>query len=599
MAGPWDDYAPQAPAATVPPWEEYGAQAAKKTEAAMLKGAGWDKIQNYSGTDAIAGAVRGAGSIGASIVDRLRSSASHILTAVPENMRPKVTGDLINMPRGDALRTGMDQGLTSLGANPESTAYQTNKLMAEIAGTSGLGGGLGSVLARIPGLAKALPSLLPAIQTGGMTAGGAMGLQGIVARGVGGAINGGATAGLVNPEDVGTGAMIGGAFPVAAKLVAGAGKLMPKPSAALTQNPTTLQTAKESMDAGYIIPPSMLKPTLGNRILESTSGKQGTAQMASTQNQAVTEGLARKALGLPADAPLTFATMQNYRAAQHQAGYEPLRQVGMIPAGQKFDQALTDIANQYTGKGTIPALAKGKQEITDLVNSYRSTGFDAGDAVDAIRVLREDSSALYKSANASDKAQAKATRSIADAFEGAIDDALTTSGQKDLLNTYREARQNIAKSGSVEKAIREGSGTLDARKLATELQKGKPLTGELKTIAKFANVFDKAAQPPQLIGSPAVHNLTATLSTGGGATGAGLGAWFGGPVGAAVGGAAGAAYPYVVPPLARARMFSESAQRGLLSAPNGPSALRGLLSDASDEALPLLYRSGGLLGNGN
>lgn len=550
-----------------------------------VQGEGWDKIQNYSGKDSVAGAVRGAGSIG-----------STLMAPIDAGLRAIGLGNVPFLGVNDR-RAQLDPALKSMGANPESNQYQAAKLAAEVAGTSGMGGLLGQAISKIPGAAAALPTLLPAIQSGGMVANGVKGIEGLIARAVGGAVNGAATAGLVNPADADTGMMISSTVPVLAKGVALAGGLMPKVRPTLNAtNAEKLKTAKESMDAGYIIPPSMIDPSFKNKTLESISGKHGTAQMASTQNQAVTENLARKALGLPADAPLNFATMQAYRSAQHQAGYEPLRQVGAIPAGQKFDQALTDIVNQYQGKGTIPALAKGKQEITDLVESYRSKGFDAGDAVDAIRVLREDSSALYKSAAASDKAKAKATRSIADAFEGAIDDALSTSGQKDLLAAYRAARENIAKSGSVEKAIREGSGTLDARKLAAELQKGKFLSGDLKTIAKFGNVFDKAAQPPHLIGSPDVHNLRAAFSTGAGAGGAGLGALIGGPIGAAVGGATAAAYPYVVPPIARSIMFRKGAQRSLLDAPQGPGALRGLLTDARDEGLPLLYRSGGLLG---
>ena len=550
-----------------------------------VQGEGWDKIQNYSGKDSVAGAVRGAGSIG-----------STLMAPIDAGLRAIGLGNVPFLGANDR-RSQLDPALKSMGANPDSNQYQAAKLAAEVAGTSGMGGLLGQAISKIPGAAAALPTLLPAIRSGGMAANGAKGAEGLIARAAGGAVNGAATAGLVNPADADTGMMISSTVPVLAKGVALAGGLMPKVRPTLNAtNAEKLKTAKESMDAGYIIPPSMIDPSFKNKTLESISGKHGTAQMASTQNQAVTENLARKALGLPADAPLNFATMQSYRSAQHQAGYEPLRQVGAIPAGQKFDQALTDIVNQYQGKGTIPALAKGKQEITDLVESYRSKGFDAGDAVDAIRVLREDSSALYKSAAASDKAKAKATRSIADAFEGAIDDALSTSGQKDLLAAYRAARENIAKSGSVEKAIREGSGTLDARKLAAELQKGKFLSGDLKTIAKFGNVFDKAAQPPHLIGSPDVHNLRAAFSTGAGAGGAGLGALIGGPIGAAVGGATAAAYPYVVPPMARSIMFRKGAQRSLLDAPQGPGALRGLLTDARDEGLPLLYRSGGLLG---
>lgn len=566
MAGPWDDY--QSTANTAKPWEDYATPVDAPKLAATpvgIRGDGFNAAMNYNGTDATAGAVRGIGSIGATLLRPFESAQS-------------------NAQR----RTGMDGGLTELmGSNPESTPYQTTKLAAEALGTAPLGGMIANGLAKVPWLGAQIPHFIDAVRTGGMSVDGAKGLFGAATRVAGGAVNGAVTAGAIDPKDAGTGAMIGGAFPMAVQASIKAGGLVGKPFASsINTNPVKLQTAKESMDAGYVIPPSMLDPSFKNMVLESTSGKQATAQVASTRNQAVSEGFARSALGLPADAPLTFNTMQAYRKAQIDAGYEPLRQVGNIQAGPTFNKAMDDIANQYKGNGTIPAIANSKQEITDLVNSHKSNGFDTGDAIDAIRTLREDASALFRSTSAGDRAKAKATKSIADAYEGAIDDALATTGQGDLLNAYRDARKNIAKSGTVEKAIREGSGTLDARIIARELQKNKPLEGDLLKVAKFANTFDKAAQPPHLIGSPAVHNLTSMFSTGAGASGAAAGAFVGGPAGAAVGAAAGAAYPYIIPPLIRARMFSKAGQQGLLGGGG-----KGLLGNSIDEVLPLMYRT--------
>ncbi|MES2950292.1 MAG: hypothetical protein V4858_17250 [Pseudomonadota bacterium] len=565
------------------------AAAQQKAAPVGLRGEGYEKAMKYDGRNQIGGAIRGAGSIGSTLLapfdyaeDALKRAMGMAAPAVSTNTQ---------------RRRDIDAGLTSaIGSDPNSTEYKTTKLLAEIGGTSGAGGFVADLVGKIPGAAAKIPGLLDAIRTGGMSANGYTGAGGMATRVAGGAVNGAATAGLVDPLDAPEGAMIGSAFPVATKLAGETGGILGRvfgPSAQ-TANPTKLQTAKESMEAGYVIPPNMIKPSFKNSVIESISGKQATAQIASTKNQAISEGLARRSLGLPQDAPLTFETMKSYRAAQHQAGYEPLRQVGMIPAGSNFNRALDDIANQYKGKGTIPAIADSKKEISDLVALHKSTGFDAGDAVDAIRTLREDATALFQSTSAGDKAKAKATKAIADAYEGAIDDALGATGNSKLLTAYRDARQNIAKSGTVEKAIREGSGTLDARILAREFQKGKPLTGDLKTVAKFANTFDKAAQPPHLIGSPAVHNLNSMFSAGGGGLGAGLGSVIGGAPGAVVGGALGAGYPYVVPPIARSMMFSKGAQQGLLSAPSG----QGLLSTSLDEALPLMYRTNPLLGQG-
>lgn len=525
----------------------------------------------YDPTNAIAGAIRGAGSIGATLLrpkDLLEAWIAKQMDA--------------DMPAPDR-RAGMDSALTSLGADTKSVPFQSTKLLTEVAGTAGTGAGVSAGLRAIPGAPNAMPTLLKAIETGGMSANGAKGLYGASNRVAGGAVSGAVTAGAVDPEDFDTGAMIGGGFPMAVQAAGKVGGAIGNvfgPSMS-TVSPTKLQTAKESMDAGYIIPPSMINPSFKNRTLESISGKHSTAQIAATKNQAVTERLVRDGLGLPPDAPLTFATMKGYRSAQHAAGYEPLRNAGVIPAGPAFNQSLDDITRQYTGKGTIPAVEK--KDIAELVAAHKSNGFDAGDAVDAIRILREDASSLFQKG---DNAKAKATKAIADAYESAIEGALAASGKTELLSGYRAARQNIAKSATVEKAIREGSGTLDARILARELQKGKPLSGDIKTAASFANVFDKAAQPPHLIGSPDTHNLRTFAGTVmAGVGGAGLG-----PMGMLAGAA-----PYIAPQMARSIMFAKGAQRGLLNQPSGGG---GLLQQGIDELLPAMYRTNPALAQG-
>lgn len=529
-----------------------------------IRGDGFSKVMDYNGKDATGGFVRGAGSIGATLMRLLPNALGGDTASENADRRARMDGDIRDF----------------VGSNPESSAYQTNKLLAEVAGTSGIGGAASKLLGKIPGAAANIPGLLDAIKTGGMSVNGAKGLMGAATRVTGGAINGALTAGAINPEDTGTGALLGGAFPAVVQGAGKAGELIGRATgSSIPVNPVKLQTARESMDAGYIIPPSQIKPSFGNRTIESLSGKHETAQLAATRNQAVTENLVRKELGIAPDVPMSFDSMKLYRSAQHSAGYEPLRNVGTVQVGPGFNQTLDDITKQYTGKGTIPAVQK--KDIAELVDAHKSSGFDSGDAVDAIRILREDASDLFKKG---DSAKAKATKAIADAYEGALDSALQTSGNPEMLSAYREARKKIAQSATVEKAIREGAGTLDARVLARELQKGKPLTGGIKTAAQFANTFDKAAQPPHLIGSPGVNNLRASLS----ALSAGAGGAVFGPGGIALGAA-----NYIVPPMARARMFSSGAQQGLLGQANP-----GLLGTGIDELLPLMYRTNPVLAGG-
>lgn len=149
---------------------------------------GQDVLQQ--GKNALGGFIRGAGSIGATIA------------------RPFESGT-----ENDDRRKRIDTNMADLiGADPESWLYKGFKLGGEIAGTAGVGGVLANGLRAVPMLAKAAP-VIDAIGSSGMWAGGLTGAKAIGARALGGAVSGGAQAGMVNPDDVAMGVVIGAATP--------------------------------------------------------------------------------------------------------------------------------------------------------------------------------------------------------------------------------------------------------------------------------------------------------------------------------------------------------------------------------------------------
>ena len=96
----------------------------------------------------VAGGLRGAGSIGATLIRPFESAE--------ENQQ---------------RRAAMDAALASMGAQPDSLAYGAGKIGAEIAGTSGVGGLAAKGLGLVPGVAKVAPNMLAAIRSGGFSAG--------------------------------------------------------------------------------------------------------------------------------------------------------------------------------------------------------------------------------------------------------------------------------------------------------------------------------------------------------------------------------------------------------------------------------------------
>lgn len=167
-----------------------------------------------------AGAVRGAGSIGATLKAPFDAAEQGLerLMGAPERA----------VSINDQRRQDMDGGLRAMGADPDALMYKGGKLAGEVAGTAGAGGVVAGMLSKIPGLAAAAPSLINAVRTGGMTTGapaattiGAKAAD-LGVRAIGGAVSGGTQAGLVDPGQTGTGMLIGGALPPA---LAAAGKV--------------------------------------------------------------------------------------------------------------------------------------------------------------------------------------------------------------------------------------------------------------------------------------------------------------------------------------------------------------------------------------
>lgn len=432
-----------------------------------------------------AGAVRGAGSIGATLL------------APVDIASDALDGKGLSLDANRKRRAEMDAALRTMGAETDSVAYGVGKLGGEIAGTAGAGGVVANVLGKVPGVAAAAPNLLQAIRTSGMNAGSATGPANMLLRTVGGGIAGGATAGMVNPDDAAVGAGAGAALPGALKVAGTVGNKI----ASIVRGPAQPADLAAAIDAarqsGYVIPPTQANPSLVNRMLEGFSGKLTTAQNASAKNQGVTNRLAAESLGLAGDTKLTPDVLSNIRKQAGQA-FESLRNTGTVQADQTYDQALNAIVAKYKGAaGGFPGLEK--PEVENLITTLRQPIFSADHAVDAVRVLREKADAAY---GAGDKGLGKAIKEAATALEDQLERHLSTTGQPaNVLTDFRDARKLIAKTYTVEGALNKETGTVSAQKLAAQLNKGKPLSSELEDAARFAARFPKAAQTVEGMGS--------------------------------------------------------------------------------------------------
>lgn len=195
-----------------------------------------------------AGMLKGASDIGATLLKPIDASVLAIKHAsgIKEGDYPSLDSLVPADRRGAVSST-----LQDMGANPDSLAFKGGDIAASIAGTAGAGGMLGKG-AEALGMA---PKLINSLRTGGFSLGapttGGM-VANAAARVGGGAVTGAAMTGLSNPSDVGVGAALGGAIPIAGKLSGESGKLIGNYILNPLFKPTSAAIEKLVQDAGGV-----------------------------------------------------------------------------------------------------------------------------------------------------------------------------------------------------------------------------------------------------------------------------------------------------------------------------------------------------------
>jgi ribosomal protein L29 len=290
------------------------------------------------------------------------------------------------------------------------------------------------------------------------------------------AIGGGGSSGLAREMGGGVGSQI------TAGLAGGlAGGLAVKPtqigkSVKELQNAPRDKVLKEAQKQGYVALPSDVGAGKFTRALQTVSGKFKAEELASAKNQQVTNSLVRKYLNLTDDAPLDTDTLTSLR----QNAAEPYRQAAQLPASQV---ATTTTKSLGTGKSTTKPILKSGAELVDEINAARD---DARSLWKSISMGTEKPNQIRKAALEAD--------ARVNALENQLESIVKKNNQPQLLNELQNARKEIAKIYTVEKATNPVTGDVDARAIARELKKKAPITDELQLVGKFAQAFPKVTK---------------------------------------------------------------------------------------------------------
>lgn len=375
----------------------------------------------------VAGAVRGAGSIGQTIL-----TASELL---PSRMIPRVAagGNILPDMKADAqARQGIDAGLQSMGAEPDSMMYKGGKLAGEIAGTAGTG----NVLALGAKSMGAAPTVVNALRTGGMTTGGGQTLgRELATRAGAGALVGGAQTAMVDPdvEKIGFGTVLGGGLPIATKVAGAAGSMLKNGAAGVTNNVLGMATGTgaESVRTAY------------------QSGKAGATGFLDNMrgNVPATDVLdsAKAALG----------QMRLDRAAQYKNGMAGVSADKSVIDFAPIDKAVSAIQSMGNYKGQVinKNSAGTVDEISGLVNQWKSLNpaeYHTPEGLDALKQAISD---------VRDTTQfGTAARKAADTAYNAVKNEITAQAPTyaKVMKDYSAASEALSE---VEKALSLGNKT--------------------------------------------------------------------------------------------------------------------------------------------
>ena len=497
-----DAVVPSAQAATGNPWDNdpvVEPQAAPKATESAGAGSRFLSGAVQGAKDLVGGMVRGAGSIGASLL------------APGDAIQDAMAGRPL-MATNKARRAEMDAGLQNLGADTNSLTYGAGKLTGEIAGTSGTG----PILAGGAKLAGAAPQVVNALRSGGMTLGqgAAPGVGNALTRIGAGAVTGGTSAALVNPEDAATGAVIGAALPAAAKTVGAAGNALGRAISGGQMAPEVRALADRAKQLGIDIPADRLVNSKPLNALSSSldyvpgSGRAATmSKMEDQLNTALSKTFGQNSSNVT----------QALRKAGDDLGtkFENVLQNNTVKVDQQFLTDLTD-ASQMASKELG---SDGARIISNQIDEILAKANQTGDI---------DGQAAYNIKKTLDRIGKRNSPEAHYAIDlkQKLMDALNRSLGPQEAEAFKTVRQQYGNMLSLEKLAQNGAeGGVSIGRLANLKNINNPELQELADIsAQFLKSREGAHGAAQRVGAGALAlglggpaGLAAGMATGRGA----------------------------------------------------------------------------------
>lgn len=263
--------------------------------------------------------------------------------------------------------------------------------------------------------------------------------------------------------------------------------------------------ALEARAAGYVLPPTAAldKPGVANSLASGWGGKIKLQQGASSRNQEVTNGLAATDLGLPKDTVLTDKVFKQVRQGASKAYKAVAQAVPEMAPDPTFQTNIAALGGRNSAAGQqFPGVIDNPELDTMISNMGKVQKFTPDAGLEVVRKLRSDAKKNIGNQDPNKSALGIAQRKAADEIDDLMEREIARQAPAatGLIKEYKGARQLMAKSYDVEGATNTATGDVSAKGLARLASRGKPMSGNLKTIADTANAFPKAMQNPAAFG---------------------------------------------------------------------------------------------------
>jgi hypothetical protein len=288
-------------------------------------------------------------------------------------------------------------------------AFKVGEITSQVAGSLGAGGALAGGVRKI---APLVPEMAAAIESGGL----GQGLN-IAQRIGGGALAGGAMAGIVNPKDTATGATIGAAFPVGVKAVT---KGIPTAAKAILG--TTSGVGDEPISQAF---------KAGQR-----GGKAGAAFKSSLRGES-------NMLDVLDTAKQDLASMNAAKTAEYRANMQAIKADKSVLKFDGIDNALADAFNTVTYKGQIKN-AKGADVLTkmsDEIGHWKSLPPEELHTPEGLDALKQSIGGMLESI----PFEEKTARMVAGKIYNSIKNEITKQAPvySKTMSKYSEASETI------------------------------------------------------------------------------------------------------------------------------------------------------------